>query len=355
MIFAWGDIMAFELIPIEDYERWDNVVRSFSNYDVFYLSGYSKSLKIHGDGEPLLFYIEHNNTRGINVVIKRDISLDPIFKDKLPKGQYFDFSSPYGYGGFLIEGTETKEIMNKYDEYCLNDGIVSEFVRFHLFNKAETYYNGSVIKKYDNIVRNLDISIEDIQKDFEYKVRKNLNRANQSGLYLEIDQTGQNLNDFLKIYYETMEKNNAKEYYYFKEDFFKQVHRMKGNFVYFYVFDKNGNRIATELVLYSKDYCYSFLGGTNPEYFSLRPNDFLKFEIIKWAKEEKIKYFVLGGGYGPNDGIFRYKKSLAPHGIYSFYIGKKIINQNKYNYLVEMKKKLEIVEARTDFFPEYRS
>ena len=37
-----------------------------------------------------------------------------------------------------------------------------------------------------------------------------------------------------------------------------------------------------------------------------RANDFLKFEVIKWAKEKGFKNYVLGGGYGTDDGIFQY-------------------------------------------------
>lgn len=40
---------------IEQAEAWDDLVRTFSNYDVYYLSGYVKAFQLHGDGEPLLF------------------------------------------------------------------------------------------------------------------------------------------------------------------------------------------------------------------------------------------------------------------------------------------------------------
>ena len=40
---------------IEQAEAWDALVRTFLNYDVYYLSGYVKAFQLHGDGEPLLF------------------------------------------------------------------------------------------------------------------------------------------------------------------------------------------------------------------------------------------------------------------------------------------------------------
>lgn len=45
--------------------------------------------------------------RGINVVMKRDIAADPHFAGSLPADTYFDFATPYGYGGWLLEGRAT--------------------------------------------------------------------------------------------------------------------------------------------------------------------------------------------------------------------------------------------------------
>ena len=45
-----------EIINIDESEKWDSIVKSFSNYDVYYMSGYTKAFKLHGDGEPTLIY-----------------------------------------------------------------------------------------------------------------------------------------------------------------------------------------------------------------------------------------------------------------------------------------------------------
>lgn len=93
-------------------------MRSFADYDVYWLNGYVKAFEIHGDGEPLLFYYEDSEVRGINVVMKRDIANSSFFKGKLEMNKLFDFSSPYGYGGWLIEGSNTKSLFNEYETWC---------------------------------------------------------------------------------------------------------------------------------------------------------------------------------------------------------------------------------------------
>lgn len=45
-----------KIYNISEAKDWDCVVRSFSEYDVYYLSGYVNAFQIHGDGEPQLFF-----------------------------------------------------------------------------------------------------------------------------------------------------------------------------------------------------------------------------------------------------------------------------------------------------------
>jgi lipid II:glycine glycyltransferase (peptidoglycan interpeptide bridge formation enzyme) len=103
-----------------------------------------------------------------------------------------------------------------------------------------------------------------------------------------------------------MDRANAEGEYYFSKEFFETIVSMQDNIMFFHVVYE-GKIISTELVIYGAKNCYSYLGGTDRDYFDQRPNDFLKYEVIKWAKEKGLKNFVLGGGYGSDDGIFQYK------------------------------------------------
>lgn len=88
-----------KVFALEQSSEWGSVVKSFYFHDVYWLSGYVNVFNIHGGGQSLLFYYDDGSTRGINVVMKRDIADDVHFRDKLDKGKYFDIATPYGYGG----------------------------------------------------------------------------------------------------------------------------------------------------------------------------------------------------------------------------------------------------------------
>lgn len=343
-----------KIITIDEHEKWDRKVKSFESYDVGYLSGYAKAFQLHGDGEPLLFYYNDGGTRAINVAMKRDIAQAESFKGRLPLDTWFDLSTPYGYGGFLVEGENYEAVSSSYNEYCCEQGFVSEFVRFNLFTNCAKHFSGTYEDHTHNIVRSLELPLDKMLMDFEHKVRKNIKKANSFGLKIEIDTSGARMSDFLNIYYGTMKRTSAKEDFFFKKEFFETLNEMKDNCVYFHVLHED-KVISTELVVYANENCYSFLGGTLQDFFNLRPNDFLKYEIIKWAKEAGLKRFILGGGYGVDDGIYNYKKSFAPNGVYDYFVGKKIFDEVKYQQLLDLRKALGATTHDDGFFPAYRA
>ena len=54
---------------VTDAEQWNQIVRSFENYDVFYLSEYVTAF-MHEEkknGTPILLLYEHDSDRAINV------------------------------------------------------------------------------------------------------------------------------------------------------------------------------------------------------------------------------------------------------------------------------------------------
>lgn len=342
-------------ILINDSKTWNDMVRSFNNYEVFYLNEYVTAfMREHNkNGIPILLYYCNRKDRAINVVFKRDVGKDENFRGKLLENTYFDLISPYGYGGFFGQIEDYDCLNREYNAYCIQNHYICEFVRFDLFHEYKNYYDGEVETRAHNVIRNLEVPLEEIWMDFKQKVRKNVNRANKYGLQILLDNSGKYLEDFLNIYYSTMERNGAENEYYFKKEFFETLNKMKENIMYFHVL-LEGKIISTELVIYGAENAYSYLGGTYQEFFDFRPNDFLKYEIIKWAKERGLKNFVLGGGYGTDDGIFQYKLCFAPKGIVDFYIGRKIFDNITYEELIELRA-IECPECRnTKYFPKYR-
>ena len=164
------------------------------------------------------------------------------------------------------------------------------------------------------------------------------------------------LDKFLHVYQSTMKRRNG---YEFSAQYFKNLcERLNNQIMFFYSVHKN-SVISVELVLIGSENVYSFLGGTLADKFHLRPNDLLKYEIIRWARGIGKKRFILGGGNYENDGIFQYKIAFSPKGAVPKYEGKRILNQQYYDQLVENNLKWHGINDRKwipnrSFFPRYR-
>lgn len=274
-----------------------------------------------------------------------------------------DFESPYGYGGPFASGradTEQEQFWDAFDDWAENTRIASGFARLSLFPEQLCSLRGEVRSVQENIVRSLELEDEELLRSYEHKVRKNINTARRAGLRVEFDEHGSRLSEFCEIYRSTMERRDAKAQYRFPLSFFQAiVERLQGHFVFAHVFE-GSMLISTELILLSPTKMYSFLGGTREQSFQVRPNDLLKHEAIRWGRATGREHFVLGGGYGGQDGIFRYKRAFAPDGIRPFSVFQRTWSRELRDRLLARRAAWEEARGsawapRHDFFPDYRS
>lgn len=272
----------------------------------------------------------------------------------------FDLTSPYGYGGAFVWGpVDASAFWGAFDAWATEAGALTCFARLSLFPEQILPFGGVVEENAPNVVRTLALSPEALWMEYEHKVRKNVKRARLRGVSVEVDLVGGRLADFLSIYYATMERRGASGGYFFPPAFFEAIREgLSGQFAFFHAL-LGGRVVSTELVLVSHRNTYSFLGGTLEEAFDARPNDLLKHEIIMWGRAKGKAAFVMGGGYGGPDGIFRYKRAFAPFGERPFFVGKRVWDERICAQMVESKRARERAsgnnwEPRPGFFPPYR-
>lgn len=345
---------------VKERAKWLEIWSSWPRHDVF---AHPEFLRVYESEHQKAFAAVYETDKGtiLYPFLRRHLRV----LDWVPEGfsSRSDTTSPYGYGGAYYWGDDAARVevsdgfWRAYNEWAQRECCVSEFIRFHLFEQDLAVYPGERILRGKNIVRVLTLSEDNLWMDFEHKVRKNIKKSQRMGLEFITDEHGRYLDDFLNIYESTMRRRNANESYYFNREFFKTISdRLPDNSAYFHILD-NGNIVSTELVLYSSETVYSFLGGTLDGAFDKRPNDLLKYKIMIWAIKRGISNYVLGGGYTPEDGIHRYKLSFAPKGERYFYTGQRITNAGEYKELVDMRKNSLNGEwqPRDGYFPQYRS
>lgn len=353
---------SFELINGNQSDRWDVLVKSFSGYDVYYLFGYVKGFFLHGDGVPLLIYYNNNDLRGINVVMKRDVSQTTPFNGLLPAGTYYDYASPYGYGGFIFEGNVCAEnmtlFMEEYLRLLVNEKVVCEFIRFHpLLDNADRMRPMLEVIDLGKTI-SIDLASPDcIWSEISRERRNRIRKAQKLGIKIAHGRGMDLLERFKPIYEATMERDHAHPYYYFGNSFYHSIHNnLSDNYEIFYAV--LGDKIVSmALIIFANQYMHYHLSGSLAEYLQMASFSLLLYEAACWGNEQGFKKFHLGGGLGSKeDCLYKFKQEYNRHSSNQFSVGRLIGNPDAYDFLVDTRRKKDALFAEdSSYFPLYRS
>lgn len=349
--------MALSIYTLEESEKWDEIVHTFKGFDVYYLSGYVKAFQNYGDGKAYLLYYTSEHCRGIHVLMKRDISEDKNFVGRIEGNHFFDVVTPYGYGGWLIEGEEGKDkLYEEYIAWCKNNNIVSEFVRFHpvLNNVHYTSDFYDVVSLGPTV--SMDTSSQEvIWNNLTSKNRNMIRKAIKSGIKIYNGNYPEIYTKFREIYNATMDKDCAEQYYYFDKDFYQSILEDLAENVQVFYAELEGKIIAASIILFANKRINYHLSGSVKEYQKFAPTNLLLYKVALWGSENGYKTFHLGGGVGAHeDSLYKFKKAFYREESCAFHIGKKIFNQEIYNKLVAIREQISD-EIKPGFFPQYRA
>lgn len=352
--------MILEIIQVEEKEKWNSIVKSFFKWDIYYLNEYAFSFQLHGDGKPILIYHEQDGGKICYVMMQEDIADFSPLSPYLQAEEYYDWTTPYGYGGPLTEGRITQEWVEKFMEelylWCGEHKIVSQFFRFH-----PLFQNQIIFEKVSDVVymkKTVYVDTTDkevINKNMTPNNRNMVRKAKKNGIQI-IHDRGERIQEFQKIYRDTMRYNGAVEYYYFQQKYFEYINQhMADNIIYFYAVYQE-IPVSASIFLYNHNYMHYHLSGTLQEYRKLASANLLLSEAANFAAERGIKEFHLGGGVGIEDSLLTFKKHFNRNGLLDFCIGRNIFNQRAFDDLVALRKEKDTAFDDTKpFLIKYRA
>lgn len=341
-----------QLFDINQASQWDEIVRTFGEYDVYYLSGYVKTFMIHGDGNPYLIFYEDNGLRAIYVFMLRHTA----------KSGVFDSITPYGYGGVLFDGNVTEENQKAFWTAYLAEmkeiKIIDNFVRYHpvIANAVPMRGITNVIDLGKTIAMDLT-SPEVIWDNIHSKNRNMIRKAEKNGIEIHHGRGLELFEDFRRIYNATMQKDNAEEYYYFGEKFYESIHNdLNDNYEMFWA-TYEGKIVAMAIMIFANGRLNYHLSGSDIKYRNLAPSNLLLYKAALWGYEKGMRTFHLGGGVGSGeDNLFKFKIAFNKNSDYQFSIGKEIFDQTQYDHLVKLRAESDVsFNIHSMFFPLYRS
>lgn len=322
--------------------------------DLYFDENYGKLYEKIENGKAKIFEFENKDGKISNQFLVRKIP------EKVEGKTFYDIVTPYGYGGPVIKylnGNKEnllKEYEKSFEKYAKENDIVSEFIRFHPIKEnaldVENVYHPIHMRK--TLITKLDEE-NVIQNQLSKSARKNVRQAINKGVTYRITEKPENISVFKDIYYSTMDRNNAIDYYYFDDEYFSNLlkYYRENLLLIEAIFEEK--TIAAGIYFIYNDIIHIHLSGTLTEYLYLSPAYILRYALILWGIEHNEKYKVIhhGGGRSNSeeDSLYLFKKNFAKLYDVDFYIGKKIWNKEIYDKLCKIKN----VED-DGFFPAYR-
>ncbi|MBU3190615.1 GNAT family N-acetyltransferase [Clostridium bowmanii] len=314
-------------------DEWNLYLNKLPTYvqDIYYTSEYYKMYELNGDGKGKLFiYYDIYGNIAFYPFVLREIEGYKL-DDK-----YYDIETAYGYGGPILncsDGEFMKDLEECFIDYCKKNNIVAEFVRFHPLIKNEKLLNNNIDIIHNRTTVWLDLTkrLEEIwDQDIISKNRNMIRKAEKNGLHVE---ESKDFETFNKIYNSTMNKVHADSYYYFNDSYYETI-KDNNNYILLNV-KKDNLVIASAIFMGYGDYFHYHLAGSLKEYLKFAPNNLLLWEAIKYAQKKGYKKMHFGGGLTNSieDNLFKFKSSFSKE-CADFYIGKRIHNQEVYDYLI---------------------
>jgi serine/alanine adding enzyme len=273
---------------------------------------------------------------------------------------YFDLVTPYGYGGPLIlqvEDEKKDELIEAFicafGLYCLENRVVSEFVRFHpIFGNAEDFSSCYKVSFCRYTIKTNLSSPDPIQAEYSSSCRRDIKHALKAGVTYRVVQNPPDLEKFKELYYLTMQRNHADSYYYFDNTYFADCLKLFRENVVLVEVLYEGKVIGASLNFAYGKIIHAHLTGTLMEYHRLFPAYVLQYGLAMWGKENGFELVHHGGGRTNqlDDKLYLFKKKFGKQEEGKFYVGQRIWNKKVYSELC----RAAGAEKEEEFFPAYR-
>lgn len=222
-------------------------------------------------------------------------------------------SSPAGtYGGWI-----TRDQLDR--EHCqalalfLRNRHPDLFWRVNPFDEMQTKLECALFDNDRTYVLDLTsgfVAIEKLWSKGSNATQRKVRKARQSGVTIrEAESEGDWLN-FFETYQDSLERWGDQVSSRYEWGLFDLMRRMPGESVKLWLGETQGRVACGAICVYSPSHTAYWLGAGREEYFSLRPVNYLMYEIVKDACTRSCKWFDFNPS-GGHEGVEAFKRSFG--------------------------------------------
>jgi CelD/BcsL family acetyltransferase involved in cellulose biosynthesis len=346
---------AAEVLTVAEEDRWRELLPARD--DAFGSVEFARIQQRHSDVEPRLFAVPAPGGPIVHPVLLRplaglpfvDGSATPLFDAATPP-----FTGPLRRGP--VDDVARTAFADALARWCADAGVVTEFDHLHPW-RARTELLVAEDLRVDREIVYVDLTLDPERlwrESFTHACRKNINRARREGVRVFEASTEAQAAELHRIYEYTMERRGALDAYRVAPQYFPSFLEQMPDNARIVLAEHDDRVIAATLYLHDDDDAYSYLGGADHRFQRLRPTNAVVHDMILWARERGIKRLILGGGYGSDDGILRFKSSFSPLRR-EFQVYRRVHLPQRYEKLVESWRVRNPGADPGGYFPPYRS
>ncbi|WP_316839634.1 GNAT family N-acetyltransferase [Pedobacter gandavensis] len=336
-------------VTLSQKEDWDFYVQNSFIHDFYHTWQYHTLDK---SGVALLLVYEEDNA----------YIAFPLLKREIPDSPFFDLCSVYGYPGPIanVEIQYIKEELiqnfkNSFLNYLREEKIVSVFSRLHPF-----FSQDRLISDFDGIHNNgqtvaidLSLPIEVQRKKYKSDTFRSIKKSWKKGFWIKETKEIEDVDIFIEIYKENMQRIHSTEYYLFDRQYFLGLINSEEFDCRLLLVCAENEVMCGTLIILTHGIIQGHLIATKNAYLRESPAKFLVDGISVIGRNEGMKYMNLGGGLGfKKDSLFQWKSSFSDLFL-DYKSFRFIVNPSAYKALVDktgLSKHINI-----DFFPLYRA
>ncbi|MCJ8152373.1 peptidogalycan biosysnthesis protein [Chryseobacterium sp. SSA4.19] len=334
----------FEIIE-NGSEKWKEIINQAAVYDFHHTSYFHKIDTAFTS--KLLFFSDGDHFIALPIVIR------PI-----QDTAFFDVTSVYGYAGPVHKFGESYDpvelllfFKTNFVAFCKEHNIVSVFSRLHPLIDQKTILEGlgEIVDLNKTVSIDLKKSAEEQRKEYRKSLKSELNQLGRKEIYVKEADSQEETDQFISIYYETMDRVHAASNYYFSKEYFYEFLNNPDFKSKLLIAVKNEKVIAGAIFTLTEKIMQYHLAGTTEEFIPETPMKLILNEARLLGNETTAEDLHLGGGVGgqDDDSLFRFKSAFSKN-FKQFSVWKFIVDQEIYDELSKDK-------THPSFFPLYRS
>ena len=347
-----------EILTTKDSSRWQEILDKIGIYDCYHLPSYHRVAELHGEGEAVLLAFENSDCAIAFPMLIRNIELPGIVS---ASDGVKDVSSVYGYPGPVASSTpispETaQQFYQAMQDYFEHNSIVCAFSRLNpiIQNPHIMEGYGETLEMGSTFSIDLTIPPEAQYRQYRQTHRKQVRRLREKGFTSSLSDM-KYLNDFLRIYRETMDRNEADEYYYFNAAYFENLMEKMPGVAQLFLCWHGGEPVSAMIAFACKGIVQGHLGGTLSQYMAGAPMKMVYDAVRLWGNEIGAHTFHFGGGKGgQKDSLYAYKQGFTERE-HTFRVWRHTVDQNLCQDLYSQLCQTTGITPENEYFPSYRN